>query len=59
MENMIIFLWACGVANEKGGTCTHGWWGFPASWLHTTNLADNGYTETTDNGPNCFVGFIN
>ncbi|MBE3116148.1 hypothetical protein IMZ68_03010 [Candidatus Bathyarchaeota archaeon] len=55
-----VFLWACGVANEEGGTCgTHGWWGFPASWLHTTNLADNGYTETTDNGPNCYIGFIN
>jgi hypothetical protein len=57
-----VFLWACGTVgngtNVGGIDGTHTWF-FPASWLHTTSLASNGYTETSDNGANCFIGFKN
>lgn len=62
-----VFLWHCGTANEYPGTvCSNlqcdgynEYRGHCYSWTKDNTLATDGYAETTDNGAEVFLGFVN
>jgi hypothetical protein len=57
----LVFLWTCGSAwsNATGGFNGGHSWGWQASFMGTTDLDTDAYTETTDNSNRCFIGFDN
>ena len=60
-EHDFVFIWSCNTADYIGdvsGSPPHTW-GFAASWMGTESLNENGYEETSDYGPNAYIGFQN
>jgi hypothetical protein len=62
-----VFIWHCGTAEEYPSTVCNNpacsgygeYKGMCYSWTNDNTLATNGHNETTDNGAEVFLGFIN
>ena len=58
----LVVLWSCGTAWSNatpGGFNGDHSWGWEASFMGTTGMSVNAYTETSDYSLRCFIGFDN